>query len=347
MKIAAGKADAFVKSPPENLRIALIYGPDEGLVRERATKLSETIVPDLSDPFLVCEMSNSEIVSDPACLADEVAAIALTGGRRLVRIRDAGDGIASAIRSILDGPSGDTMTVLLAGPLGPRSVLRKIAEQENDVAAIPCYTDDAGSLERVIRETLTSQDIRITSEAVGWLVGQLGSDRAITRGELEKLALFAGFGGEINLDLAMASVGDSAAESMDELIYAAGDGDSNKVDLYLMRSLQSGGTPVTILRSLTNHLMRLETAVARIERGEPANSVLKSLRPPVFFKFERRFQDQIRIWRGEPLVRALRLLMEAELQCKTTGLPDEAVCGRTLLQIASLARQRRRAQRPR
>ena len=342
MKIPTGKADPFVKAPPAELRVALIYGPDEGLVRERAATLGATVVADLTDPFLVCNLTGGDISSDPARLADEVAAIALTGGRRLVRVRDAVDGISKAVQTILDGAPGDALTILQAGQLGPRSALRKLAESSDDAAAIPCYADDAGNLERVIRETLSANDVRITSEAAGWLVGRLGSDRAISRGEMEKLALFAGPGAEIDIDMAMAGVGDSAADSMDELIYAAGDGDSNGVDLYLMRSLQAGGTAVGILRALTNHLMRLEAAGARIAQGEPAPSVLKSLRPPVFYKLERRFQNQLRIWQGDALARGLQLTLDAELQCKTTGLPEDAVCGRALLQIASLARQRQR-----
>ena len=88
--------------------------------------------------------------------------------------------------------------------------------------------------------------------------------------------------------------------------------------------------------------MRLEAAGARIAQGESAPSVLKSLRPPVFYKLERRFQNQLRIWQGDALARGLQLTLDAELQCKTTGLPEDAVCGRALLQIASLARQRQR-----
>ena len=162
---------------------------------------------------------------------------------------------------------------------------------------------------------------------------------------MEKLALFAGPSAEIDLDMAMAGVGDSAADSMDELIYAAGDGDANGVDLYLMRSLQAGGTAVGILRALTNHLMRLEAAGARIAQGESGPSVLKSLRPPVFYKLERRFQNQLQIWQGDALTRGLQLTLDAELHCKSTGIPEDAVCGRALLQIASLARQRQRRAR--
>jgi len=343
VKVSAGRADSFVKSPPPDLRVALVYGPDEGLVRERSIKLGVSVVADLSDPFLVCELTGAEIAADPARLADEVSAISMMGGRRLIRIREAGDNIASILESVIQNTPGDALTVLQAGQLSPRSALRKLAEKSDDAAAIACYADDAGSLDGVIRETLAENDVRITSEAAGWLVGRLGSDRGVSRSEIEKLALFSGPGSEVDLETAMASVGDSAADSMDDLIYSAGDGDSNGVDLFLMRSFQAGASSVGILRALTNHLMKLESAGVRIAQGEEAARVLKSLRPPVFYKLERRFQGQLKIWRGNALARGLQLTLEAELQCKRTGIPEELVCGRALLQIASLARQQRRA----
>lgn len=342
MKVAANRADAFVKSPPAELRVALVYGPDEGLIRERATTLGSTVVADLSDPFLVCEISGAELAADPARLSDEVAAISLTGGRRLIRVRDAGDNISKIVAAVLAESLGDTLTVLQAGQLTPRSSLRKLAEKDAAAAAIPCYADDAGSLDLVIRETLASHDVRISGDAAGWLVGRLGSDRAVSRNEIEKLALYAGPGEEVDLETAMACIGDSASESLEDLIYAAGDGDSNAVDLGLMRCFQAGSTSVGILRSMTNHLMKLESAGVRIQQGEDAGVVLKSLRPPIFYKLERRFRGQLRIWQGGALARALQLTLDAELNCKRTGVPEDLICGRALLQIASLARQHRR-----
>lgn len=343
MKISAGRADSFVKSPPSELRVALVYGPDEGLVRERAKALGASVVADLSDPFLVCELTGADIVSDPARLADEVSAIAMIGGRRLIRVRDASDNIAATVEAVLAETPGDALTVIQAGQLTPRSALRKLAEKSPLAAAVPCYADDAGSLDGVIRETLAAHNVRITADAIGWLVGHLGSDRGVSRSEIEKLALFVGEGNEVDIDMAMAGIGDSAAESIDDLIYAAGDGDSNGVDLYLMRCYQAGSTSVGILRALTNHLLKLETAGVRIAQGEDAGAVLKSMRPPIFYKLERRFRGQLRVWRGSALARGLQLTLDAELQCKSTGLPDELICGRTLMQIASLARQQRRS----
>ncbi|MBT4488179.1 MAG: DNA polymerase III subunit delta, partial [Rhodospirillaceae bacterium] len=39
---------------------------------------------------------------------------------------------------------------------------------------------------------------------------------------------------------------------------------------------------------------------------------------------------------------ALAILTEAELDCKTTGLPAEAICGRALIRIANAAQPKQR-----
>ena len=342
MKVPANKAEEFIRSPPPNLRVALIYGPDEGLVRERAVMLGSVIVPDLSDPFIVTELSSADLTGDPARLPDEVAAIALTGGRRLIRIRDAVDSIAPSVKTILENETSDTVTVLQAGQLNPRSLLRKLIESHMAGAAIPCYIDDDVSLERVIHQTLTKHNVTISPEASTWLIGRLGSDRAVSRGEAEKLALFGGTGSHLDLQATMACIGDSAADSLDELINAAADGDSNAVDVGILRCFQAGTSAVGILRAMTRHLIRLEAAGIRIKNGENAGAVLKSLRPPIFFKLERRFRNQLSIWHSTALGRALQLTLDAELNCKRAGIPEDPVCGRALLQIASLARQQRR-----
>ena len=56
----------------------------------------------------------------------------------------------------------------------------------------------------------------------------------------------------------------------------------NTVDLGIMRCFQAGSSAVGILRAMTNHLLQLEAAGVRIQSGEDAGAVLKSLRPPIF-----------------------------------------------------------------
>jgi DNA polymerase III subunit delta len=343
VKLAASKIDGFIAKPGDTIRTVLVYGPDTGLVRERADALMRTAVADLSDPFLVSELSAEAIVKDPALLADEAAAIALTGGRRAVRVRECGDSIAAAVQSMMQRPAGDSLIVLQASDLGPRSALRKLCEDTSDAAAVPCYADDARDLDRVVHETLAAEQLAISPEASAYLVANLGSDRGITRSELQKLALYARGSQRVELDDAMAVVGDSAALSLDDLCFAVTDGDMAGLDRAMERSLQEGQSEVAILRAVSRHLLRLQLTVDRTGRGDSAEQAIKALRPPVFFKRAAQFRRQAQSWRADRVKRALELALGAEIGCKTTGMPAAAVCGRALMQIAALARQGQRS----
>src|SRR5438270_9379407 len=94
MEVKSFQIDKFIAKPPAGITAALVFGPDQGLVRERANVLARSIVPDLTDPFRVSELDEGRIISDPACLWDEAASLSMFGGQRVVRIGDAGNAVA-------------------------------------------------------------------------------------------------------------------------------------------------------------------------------------------------------------------------------------------------------------
>src|SRR5258708_8919168 len=79
MEIKSHLADRFIARPPAGLVAALVYGPDQGMVRERAAALARSVVPDLNDPFRVAELDEAGLAADPARLWDEAAALYMIG----------------------------------------------------------------------------------------------------------------------------------------------------------------------------------------------------------------------------------------------------------------------------
>jgi len=76
--------------------------------------------------------------------------------------------------------------------------------------------------------------------------------------------------------------------------------------------------------------------------GMRAAQATKALRPPLMFKVADGFRFQLGLWSEAQLARAFEILTQAETDCKTTGLPAEAVTGRALLAIAQAARAGKR-----
>ena len=338
MKLAAGRVAGFLRRPDPEIRAVLLFGPDAGLVRERADALARTVCPDPHDPFRVAELAAAAVAADPALLADEAAQISMMGGRRVVRLRDAGDTLAPLFVRFLAAPAGDALVVVEAGDLPGRSNLRRAFDDAPCAAAIGCYPDSPRDLAAVVQETFAAHRIAASRDAVEFLAGQLGGDRLLTRAELEKLTLYAGDGGHIGLDDARAVIADSAAMSLDDALLAAAEGDAAALDRALARVFQEGESPVTVIRALLRHLQRLHLLAARVAAGGAIDEAIRAARPPIFFREQDSYRRQLQRWSAARLRRALERTAEAEFRMKLTGLPAEAICRETLFALAGEAR---------
>ena len=329
MKLAAARIPAFLREPGE-CRVVLLFGEDAGMIRDRAETLVRAIAGSLDDPFLVTELPRENIKQ----LANEAAGLSLMGGRRVVRVRDVTDAATEPVLALLKSKA--PALVVLEGPsIATRSKLRTALEAAADGAAIGCYPEEGRALEETIRETLRVGGVGIEADALAWLSQQLGADRASTRAELEKLALYVGVGNRVDLDAAMTCVGDLAGLSLDDAMYAATTGDVATADRALEAAVAEGAAPVQVLRVAMGHLQKLHRArLAMDEQGLTAADAAKTVRPPVFFQKVGAFSRSLMLWPAGTLAAAMAALAEAERGCKRTGWPDDALCRNAVLTLA-------------
>lgn len=336
MKIPPARAEAFTAAPPEDIRAILIYGPDLGLVRERAESAAKAVAGSLSDPFNIVEFTPAALKDEPSRLTDEACAMSMMGGRRVVRLRDATDTVAGAATNAI-AADGGALVIVEAGDLSPRSKLRALFEKTDGAAAIACYMDEGAGLDDLVKKTLSDAGLQASRDVVSWIAGNLGSDRMVSRMELEKLTLYAQGQAEISLEDAQAVIGDAAAVTLDDVVYAATGGNLKGLTVALARARFEGVAAIAILRAASRHLSRLEEAVSAMTGGANADTAMKGLRPPVFFKQQNNFRNQLQRWRPQTLSRARSELIQAEIDCKSTGMPDDAVCERALMRLAAMA----------
>jgi DNA polymerase-3 subunit delta len=340
VKIPASRIAVFLQRPDQEIRAVLLYGPDAGLIHERADTLARTVCPDLRDPFRIADLSGSLLAADPARLADEAAQMSLIGGRRVIRVRDAADRLTGLFAALLDTSPGDALIVVEAGDLPGSSTLRRVFDTSPRAAAIGCYPDTPRDRAGVIRDTMRAHRITASGEAIQYLIEHLGSDRLLTRAELEKLVLYAGEGGRVDLDDVRLSIGDSAALATDDAVMAAAEGDAATMDRVLDRVFQEGESPVSVARAMLRHLQRLHVLAVRLAGGAAVAEVVRTARPPIFYRQEDHFRRQLALWNEAGLRVQLDRVAQAELHMKLTGLPAETVCREAMLGIAQAARCR-------
>ncbi|RMF75154.1 MAG: DNA polymerase III subunit delta [Alphaproteobacteria bacterium] len=339
VKLTGSALSRALRHWPERWRAALVFGPDEGLVRERAETIARQIVPDVQDAFHVTRLDEDRLKSDPAILSDELQALSMFGGRRLVWLRLQADALAATVAAALERPAGDSFLLIESGNLGPRARLRSLFEKGEELAAIPCYADSERDLAALIDGWLREQNLAADPEARAYLLAELGRDRAVSRQELEKLALFFADARDRRLDLATveALIGESGAADVQDVVRTALAGDPDALERRWTSALAGGVQPIAVLRVLAQQLIRLKPLMQACASGGRPAEVVARARPPIFF-------------RDQPAVRAalarlplrewgdlLAAVVDAEAAIKH-GRPAVPLVGRLLIQVATAGR---------
>jgi len=347
VKIEPRQVEAFLKKPDPKIRGVVVHGNDDGLIAERAVALAKTVCEDLRDPFRVVDIAGDALKGDPARLADEFGAMSLMGGRRVIRVRPAGEESAAALENLAAASAGDALIVIEGGNLTPRSALRALAETEDCLAALPCYMDNEAALEGLVESAARARGLGVDADALDWIVERLGGDRGQSRSEVDKLLLYKEGDGSKTVALgdALAVLGDTAAIGIDDVIAATFDGELVALDRALDRVFSEGGNPVQLVRALQRHADQLHLVAGHVAKGGNREAAMFKARGlPRGGPVRQRFERHVRAWPLARLSAALQVILEAEIQCKTTGLPDEAIARRLcqrLAQAGPAARQRR------
>ncbi len=327
-KLDPKRINAFLADPGPT-RAVLLYGDDAGLARERAEALLRAVLGgDLSDPFRLAELSREE-AARPGALAGEAAALAMTGGRRVVRLRDATDAHATPLKEALAG-AGEALLILEGGEMTARSKLRVMAEAAPDVAVIACWRERPDELAGTITRLLREAGVQVDAAVAGWLAARLGEDRMLLRRAVEVLALHAGPGGTVDEAAARACVAEGVGADLDTALMAATEGNARAADAALDAAFAEGANAVMVVRATLRHVQRLHEAQIAGDSG--------ALRPPVFFRHKPAFDRALRLWPTAALEAQGAALLEAERRTKTTAFREvhEALARAG---IAALARQ--------
>lgn len=339
MLLKSNQISGFLQSPPPSVRVILIYGPDAGLVSERAENLASKLVKDKNDPFAVSQLTGAMVNEDKARLYDEASAMTLGGGRRLIRVQQALDGNVAALeRFVADPPACDSIILIEGGDLDKRSKLRSLCEGASPLTAgIPCYLEDSAARQRTIADMLKADNLAASRDVIRLLADILPPDRLALRSEVDKLAMYAKGQKEVSLDDVRAVIADAGGAEIDDLVQASASGDPRRATTLLDHLLAEQTSPVALLRGMQRHLMRLQIARAHMANGLGAGEALKKLSPPVFWKLVDPMTKQLGRWSLERIEARLEQLAEAEAACKRTGTPDTALVSQIFLSMAARA----------
>jgi DNA polymerase III subunit delta len=332
--------DAYLARPDPARPIILLYGPDAGLVRERAEALLASAVDDPSDPFSLVRLDGDELSAEPSRLVDEALTIPLFGGRRAIRVRAGSRSFASGIDALAEVPLKDCRIVIEAGELRAESPLRKACERAKTAVAIACYPDTERDLAKLIDDELKLSSLRIASDARAVLMGLLGGDRQASRNELRKLTLYAHGKGEVTLDDVMAVVADASELKIDPIVDGAFAGNAAAVESEFAKAMVAGTYPGVIISAAQRQAAWLHKSALAISEGTPASAVLDGGFPRLHFSRKANVEIALRNFDAVRLTVIIDQLATAALEMRKQAALAAVIAQRALLSIAVNAKRR-------
>jgi DNA polymerase-3 subunit delta len=291
------------------VRAVLIYGPDAGQVDELADRAIEKCGIERDGLFSV---DSNDLRDKQDALFAEACSSSMFGGRKMVVISNAGDSDAKLIGELVGHQSLDAIVVITANELRAGGGLRTLFEDGKNIAALPCYTDDARTLGALIQKDLFAAGItRISPDAMAYMTSHMGGDRGITRSFLKKIALYVDDKKVVDLADVEKCLPDTGAADIDDFLYSLIAGHIHQTMQALDRLFYDNAEPNMLVRMLDGHFKKLLMAV------------VDGVMPRLFWKVADKFNAAVKIWPESEIVGVLSRLNELERQLRTTGMPPE------------------------
>jgi DNA polymerase-3 subunit delta len=339
-EIKAHEFDQFARRRAREYRIVLIYGPDRGLVSERATELAKLTGVDMSDAFSFMRLEASDISSDPGRLFDEANSTGLFGGEKLIWIKGAGadKALSEAVSGLAESPPSNAWVIIEAGDLKKGANLRKAAESASAIMAIPCYADDARSLNLLIDEELSASGLRITADARKALQECLGGDRIASRNEIRKLMLYARDDGLIDESHVTAIVGDASAISADDAVDAVLKGDLAGFH-HAIQKVVASKTPVfLVLQGCLRQLQLLDLMRTEIDgRRASVQDAVNAHGRHLHFRRKPIVEGALRNLSAQAISTEMNRLQAAVLQSRQRASLEDTIAMQALLATTLVA----------
>ncbi len=314
----------------------LIHGDDHGRIGERRARLRA--LAETQSGAGGVEVLEGESAT-PAAAAGVLSAMTLGLGRRFVIV----DGVERWKEAELDELEAAIMD------LDPETTAAFFAREDARVKAPKCLhaaVEAAGGdvscesavkpweLPKWVAAQARERGLELESGAAKALVARVGERQQRLLRELEKLSLWLGPGGRVGLE----EVDEMAATSSERRAYSladalvAGDGPA-ATRLYLELRDQAERLP-SLLYAMTRRVRDALEVVGRLDAGEPAAQVKRSLRMPP--RAADRFLEHARRADRDGLRRTLEELADLELDSRgARAAAEDTAAVRTILRVSA------------
>jgi DNA polymerase-3 subunit delta len=330
MKIPPAEVDNFITKilkPQQDIVALMLYGPDLGLVKERAKYIANYLCNNAN--FTLVDINFEQLVDLHHLLYSKN----LAKTKKLIKISNIGASLPKEIGEMISEYRGKNFILIEAQDLSPSSILRKFFEKSTNAACIACYEDEPLAVKNLIIKTIKKYDLQISQEALQIMSNAIAGDRMLILNNINKLITYMGDKKQISADDVLAIVETDRDETLDELCQCVANKNAHDFCKTLGQLLAQNVSLIAVLRSLGRYFLRIYQVKLKVAQNLTITSAMQELAPPVFFKQVNAFKLQVQNWQLVKLASLLNLLLELEIKCKKTHTLNEVLLEYELLQF--------------
>ena len=324
---------SFFDHQHKNL-IFLVYGPNEGLVRNIVRSLSSIFKNNESADEIV--LTAKIIDEEPNKLMDEIQTFSMFSNKKIICIDMIKDKHSKIIEDIQNVEFKNVILILKSDNLTKSSKLRKIFDSSKSIFSIPCYEDDTRSIINLVQNFINDSNLNIDREIKNYLVQFLSNDRSLNENELEKIYLYQKDRKKnLTLEEVKVILNDSASTSLNKVNESIMYGKTKTASKIINKVFSEGTNSIAIIRSLINYMIRIQQTKIEIKKQKSFEEAIKILKPPLFWKDKDHFENHCKAWPLQDIEKNLNLLLNAEYKCKSESFLSPIICEKYILNIAN------------
>ena len=295
-----------------NHHVFLFYGENHGLKKDFKEGLKV-----MNNNKEILNLFQADIIKNKNILINEISNKSLFNEKKMIFINDINDKILEILEEVFSSIQQENI-FLFADNLDKKSKLRNYFEKSKKFGVSACYQDNAITIRKIITDKLRSYK-GLSTEIINLIIESTGLDRNKVNNEIDKIkSCFQDkiiLSGQID-QLLNIKINDDFNQLKDEAL----NGNKNNTNKLLGDTVFEPENNVYYINLINQRINKLNEIQNMKQKGEDIETLISSIKPPVFWKDKPNIIEQLRKWNKDKIQVALKKTYDVEIKIKSNAL---------------------------
>ena len=287
------------KIAPLNKRVYLFYGENKGLKDDLKNHTINFLKKEKEVEII--NFNEDQLLKFNDSYYNAIQTGSLFSKTKIVIINFATNKSFDFVNFLLEKNISDVNLILISNILEKKSKLRQLGEKSADIICVPCYYDTQKSLGMIMNNALRENKINISSESVNLLIENSGGDRHNLKNELEKIVAYAKNRKTVSFEEVKRLVNSQENLEIDEITTSCLCGNLTKFKRSLNFISFGNINHILLIKILSRKIEKLIQYQAAQKDYPNIDSLINSVKPPIFWKEKPNVKKQLEIWKDKNL----------------------------------------------